>query len=116
MIKSKKQLIMACLLVTFFVLAYALPIGSVLANEKGEAGQTGEVEFYLESSSDIPKPKPKPKPKPDPKPEPKPEPKPKPIIKLPQTGSEKTMLPILIGGALLITSSVVVLERRKSYE
>lgn len=110
MIKSKKQLIMACLLVTFFVLAYALPIGSVLANEKGEAGQTGEVEFYLESSSDIPKPKPKPKP------DPKPDPKPKPIIKLPQTGSEKTMLPILIGGALLITSSVVVLERRKSYE
>ena len=110
MIKSKKQLITACLLVTFFVLAYALPIGSVYANEKGEAGQTGEVEFYLESSSDIPKPKPKPKPKPEPKPEPKP------IIKLPQTGNHKTVLPVLLGGALLITSSVVVLERRKSYE
>ena len=82
------------------------PVTSVYANEKGEAGQTGEVEFYLESSSDIPKPKPKPKP----------EPKPKPIIKLPQTGSQKTMLPILIGGALLITNSVVVLERRESYE
>ncbi|MFL3712339.1 LPXTG cell wall anchor domain-containing protein [Vagococcus salmoninarum] len=35
---------------------------------------------------------------------------------MPQTGSQKTMLPILIGGALLITSSVVVLERRESYE
>lgn len=107
MIKSKKKFI-ASLLISLFVLAVTLPIESVFANEKGEAGQTGEVEFYLESSSDIPKPKPKPKPKPDPKP--------KPIIKLPQTGSQKTMLPLVIGGALLITSSVVVLERRKSYE
>lgn len=108
MIKSKKQLITACLLVTFFVLAYALPIGSVYANEKGEAGQTGEVEFYLESSSDIPKPKPKPKPKPTPDP--------KPIIKLPQTGSQSTIIPYVIGSTLVLTTGIVVLERRKSHE
>lgn len=105
MIKSKKKFI-ASLLISLFVLAVTLPIESVFANEKGEAGQTGEVEFYLESSSDIPKTKPKPKPKPEPKP----------IIKLPQTGNHKTVLPVLLGGALLITSGVVVLERRKSYE
>lgn len=96
------------LLTSSLLLLVLVPVTSVYANEKGEAGQTGEVEFYLESSSDIPKPKPKPKPKP--------EPKPKPIIKLPQTGNHKTVLPVLLGGALLITSSVVVLERRKSYE
>ncbi|MGY3748362.1 LPXTG cell wall anchor domain-containing protein [Vagococcus salmoninarum] len=98
------------LLTSSLLLLVLVPVTSVYANEKGEAGQTGEVEFYLESSSDIPKPKPKPKPKPEPKPEPKP------IIKLPQTGNHKTVLPVLLGGALLITSSVVVLERRKSYE
>ena len=94
------------LLTSSLLLLVLVPVTSVYANEKGEAGQTGEVEFYLESSSDIPKPKPKPKPKPEPKP----------IIKLPQTGNHKTVLPVLLGGALLITSSVVVLERRKSYE
>lgn len=94
------------LLTSSLLLLVLVPVTSVYANEKGEAGQTGEVEFYLESSSDIPKTKPKPKPKPEPKP----------IIKLPQTGNHKTVLPVLLGGALLITSGVVVLERRKSYE
>ena len=96
------------LLTSSLLLLIAIPMTSVLANEKGEAGQTGEVEFYLESSSDIPKPKPKPKPKPTPDP--------KPIIKLPQTGSQSTIIPYVIGSTLVLTTGIVVLERRKSHE
>lgn len=82
-------------------------VSNVSASEKGEAGNLGEVEFYLENQ-----PKPKPKPKPQPKPQPQPQPQPKPIIKLPQTGNQIPIKSSIIGITILVVLAGIYYKRR----
>lgn len=80
-----------------------LPVTSVLANEKGEAGNDGEIEFYLDQDSSKPIVKPTPTPKPNPKP----------IIKLPQTSNRTNLPAAFIGTILLLIGGVTVRERMR---
>lgn len=78
----------------FYILC--VPSLMMFATENGEAGNTGEIEFYLEEDYVPPKlTKEK-----------------KPAIRLPQTSNQVTLVPKLIGGVLLI-SAVYLKEKRR---
>lgn len=106
--KFKNTRLISFILCVSFLGFLVGPINTAFANEKGEAGNGGEVEFYLDSSLEEPKPKPKPNPKPDPKP--------KPIIKLPQTGHQVGKGAYLVGMVLIIGTTAIILERRRTHE
>lgn len=85
------------------LIGICLPVTRVLANEKGEAGNDGEIEFYLDQDSSKPIVKPNQTPKPNPKP----------IIKLPQTSNRTNLPAAFIGVSLLLIGGVTVRERMR---
>lgn len=80
---------------------FLLPVGSINANEKSGAGNTGEVEFFYEKTPDPPA---------------KPNPPAKPIINLPQTGNSFSVPVVVFGGIMIVAAGILVMKRRDAHE
>lgn len=84
-------------------------LGSVVSFGASVSGQTETGIGFVDGPSEPPnssEPKPKPRPKPKPKPKPGP-------IRLPQTGEEVAMTLGVIGGLIVILTSLILWLRKK---